>query len=84
MSKQVVEYDGVPVGITVSDGDKLKFIAVKFPVIELDGGLYRDLGELRAAIRRHLETSEEPDAIGILAEGAAIAASGLRSAFKAA
>lgn len=58
MSKQVVEYGGVPVGITVPEGNRLKFIAVKFPVIDLDGGYYSDLNELRSAIGRHLQGVE--------------------------
>ena len=37
MKKQVIEYAGVPVGITIPDGDRVKFIAVKYPVIDLDG-----------------------------------------------
>ena len=56
MEKRVVEYAGVPVGITVPDGDKLKFIAVKFAVIELDGIVYQTLGELRRAIRDHMSS----------------------------
>ena len=38
MKKQVIEYAGIPVGITIPDGDRVKFIAVKYPVIDLDGG----------------------------------------------
>jgi hypothetical protein len=59
MEKQVIEYAGIPVGITIADGDKLKFIAVKYPVIELDGGTYRNLGELQSAIHQHLQKSED-------------------------
>ncbi|MBP1850826.1 hypothetical protein [Rhizobium halophytocola] len=58
MEKQVVEYAGVPVGITVPEGDSLKFIAVKFPVIELDGSVFRNLEELRRAIHRHLQSGK--------------------------
>lgn len=57
MNKQVIEHAGIPVGIVIPDGDALKFIAVKFPVIELDGARFRDAEEARAAIRRHMETS---------------------------
>ncbi|MGF0536640.1 hypothetical protein ACQQ2Q_01505 [Agrobacterium sp. ES01] len=57
MEKQVVEYAGVPVGITVPDGDRVKFIAVKFPVIELDGGSYSSITELRRAIHAHMSSS---------------------------
>lgn len=55
MNKQVIEHAGVPVGIVIPDGDALKFIAVKFPVIDLDGARYRDADEARIAIRRHIE-----------------------------
>jgi hypothetical protein len=56
MNKQVIEHAGIPVGIVIPDGDALKFIAVKFPVIDLDGVRYRDADEAKAAIRRHIET----------------------------
>ena len=36
MQKQVIEYGGEPVGIVVPDEDRLKFIAVKSHVIDLD------------------------------------------------
>lgn len=36
MKKQVIEYAGVPVGIVIPDEDRLKFIAVKFHVHDLD------------------------------------------------
>lgn len=57
MNKQVIEHAGIPVGIVIPDGDALKFIAVKFPVIGLDGERYRDAEEARVAIRRHIETN---------------------------
>ncbi|MGG7518873.1 hypothetical protein ACQ3G6_13390 [Allorhizobium undicola] len=55
MEKQVIEYAGVPVGIGVPEGNRIKFIAVKFPVIDLDGGLYGNITELRRAIGQHLK-----------------------------
>lgn len=61
MKKQVIEYAGVPVGITVPDGDRLKFIAVKFPVIDLDGSLYASVGELQTAIHDHMLSSTPDD-----------------------
>lgn len=57
MNKQVIEHAGIPVGIVIPDGDAMKFIAVKFPVIDLDGVRYRDAEEARRAIRRHIEKS---------------------------
>ncbi len=55
MSKTVVEHQGVPVGIAVPDGDAVKFIAVKFPVIDLDGTRYENVEAVRAAVSRHIE-----------------------------
>lgn len=83
MQKQVIEYAGIPVGITIPDGDRLKFIAVKFPVIELDGGTYRNLGELQSAIHQHLQKSEDDQGMfRVAANGAAGAAA--RKVFNAA
>ena len=59
MNKQVIEHAGIPVGIVIPDGDAMKFIAVKFPVIELDGARYRDAEEAKIAIRRHIEKRPE-------------------------
>ncbi|MBU2327988.1 MAG: hypothetical protein KJ755_11635 [Alphaproteobacteria bacterium] len=61
MKKQVIEYAGVPVGITIPDGDRIKFIAVKYPVIELDGGVYRSVSELQMAIHQHMANSAPVD-----------------------
>ncbi len=54
MERQVVEYGGIPVGIAVPHENRLRFIAVKFHVIELDNRLYGSTAELRAAIGRHV------------------------------
>ncbi len=54
MQKQVIDYAGLPVGIVVPDGDALKFIAVKYHVIDLDGRRFKSAGEVRMAIRDHL------------------------------
>lgn len=35
--KQVVEYQGVPVGVLIPGDGSLAFMAVKYNVIELDG-----------------------------------------------
>ena len=51
MQKQVIEYGGEPVGIVVPDADRLKFIAVKFHVIDLDEKLFKSADEVRLAIR---------------------------------
>ena len=57
MKKQVIEYAGIPVGISVPEGDRLKFIAVKFPVIDLDGATYESIADLRRAIHTHMALS---------------------------
>jgi hypothetical protein len=57
MQKQVVEHGGLPVGIAIPDSGKLRFIAVKFHVIDLDDQRFATLGELRAAISDHLRSS---------------------------
>lgn len=54
MEKQTIEFEGVPVGIVVPDEDRLKFIAVKFHVIGLDGQHFRSPEEVQTAIGRLL------------------------------
>ena len=49
MQKQVIEYRGEPVGIVVPDEDRLKFIAVKFHVIDLDEHRFRSGDVVRLA-----------------------------------
>ncbi|GEO84485.1 MULTISPECIES: hypothetical protein [Alphaproteobacteria] len=83
MEKQVIEYAGIPVGITIPDGDRLKFIAVKYPVIALDGGSYLNIGELQNAIHQHIqETGDDQDMFRVAANGGA--ASAARKVFSAA
>ena len=54
MQKQVIEYAGVPVGILVPDSDRLKFIAVKFHVHDLDEHHFDSASDVKAAIRKLL------------------------------
>ena len=54
MKKQMVEFGGQPVGIVVPEDGRFKFVAVKFHVHALDGGLYGSMEELRGAIRDHI------------------------------
>jgi hypothetical protein len=54
MQKHVVEYAGIPVGILVPFEDSLKFVAVKFHVMGLDGQRFRSLVDVRRAIGAHL------------------------------
>ncbi len=56
MQKQVIEHGGLPVGIAVPDSGKLRFIAVKFHVIDLDDRIFSTVGELRGAISDHLRS----------------------------
>ncbi len=51
MKKQVIEYAGVPVGIVVPDEDKLRFIAVKYHVHDLDEHRFGSADEVQLAIR---------------------------------
>ncbi|HBF28290.1 hypothetical protein [Rhizobium sp.] len=58
MSKQVIEHDGIPVGIAVPhNSNLLRFIAVKFHVIDLDDRVYPSVSDLHAAIRMHVNAS---------------------------
>lgn len=54
MSKQVVEYAGIPVGILVPRDNSLTFVAVKFHVIGLDGRRFSSIGDARSAIHAHV------------------------------
>ena len=52
--KQVVEYQGVPVGVLIPRDDALAFMAVKYDVMELDGRCFSSAAEAREAIRVHV------------------------------
>lgn len=51
MHKQVIEFGGEPVGIVIPDDDRLKFIAVKYHVIDLDEQRFDSPDAVRLAIR---------------------------------
>lgn len=51
MQKQVIEFAGEPVGIVVPDDNRLKFIAVKFHVHDLDEQRFDSADDVRVAIR---------------------------------
>ncbi|WP_082760186.1 hypothetical protein [Agrobacterium bohemicum] len=51
MQKQVIEFAGEPVGIVVPDDNRLKFIAVKFHVHDLDEQRFDSADDVRLAIR---------------------------------
>lgn len=63
MEKQVIEYGGQPVGIVIPEQDALKFIAVKFHVMDLDSKIFRSPREVRDAIRQHL--TAHPTSVGM-------------------
>ncbi|ASY61652.1 hypothetical protein SJ05684_c01820 [Sinorhizobium sojae CCBAU 05684] len=69
MNKQVIEHDGVPVGVIVPDEDQVKFLAVKYQVWDLDARRFRSAEEARAAIR-HLLAGKAP----LVRQGGAAAA----------
>ena len=54
MQRQVIEYAGLPVGIAIPEDNKLRFIAVKFHVIDLDNRRFSSIRDLTVAIRDHL------------------------------
>lgn len=54
MQRQVIEHAGVPVGIAIPDKDKLRFIAVKYHVIDLDNLRFSSVEDLRNTIRDHV------------------------------
>lgn len=57
MHKQVIEIGGEAVGVVVPDEDRLKFVAVKYSVWDLDSQRFSSADEARAAIRRLLSAS---------------------------
>ncbi|MBD8688126.1 MULTISPECIES: hypothetical protein [unclassified Rhizobium] len=50
MQRQVIEFAGEPVGIVVPDENRLKFIAVKFHVHDLDDQRFDSADDVRVAI----------------------------------
>ncbi|AOF91101.1 hypothetical protein [Sinorhizobium sp. RAC02] len=54
MQKQVIEIGGEAVGVVVPDEDRLKFVAVKYSVWDLDSQRFSSADEVRMAIRRLL------------------------------
>lgn len=60
MEKQVIEYAGVPVGIVVPDEDRLRFIAVKYDVHDLDEHRFSTPEEVKAAIKTLMTGRQAP------------------------
>lgn len=61
MEKQVIEIGGEAVGVVVPDQDRLKFVAVKYHVWDLDSHRFNSADEVRAAIRKLMS---DPSAAG--------------------
>jgi hypothetical protein len=59
MQKHVVDYAGIPVGILIPFEGSLKFIAVKFHVMGLDGQLFASPVDVRRAIQAHLAGADK-------------------------
>jgi hypothetical protein len=64
MQRQVVEYAGVPVGILIPDSNRLKFIAVKFHVHDLDERHFDSACDVKAAISRLLNDAGQTEYYG--------------------
>ncbi len=54
MQKQAVVFGGQEVGIAVPVESRLRFIAVRFNVIDLDNRLFDTVTDIRRAIIEHL------------------------------
>jgi hypothetical protein len=63
MSKQVIEFGGEAVGVVVPDAGRLKFVAVKYHVWDLDSRHFRSADEARAAVRQLMVSQRSPLAI---------------------
>jgi len=50
MEKHLIQFGGMPVGIAVPDNGKMKFIAVKYHVMDLDNIRFASLADLRRAL----------------------------------
>jgi hypothetical protein len=50
MTKQVIEYAGVPIGIVVPEQGRLRFIAVKFHVYELNDRFFNAPSDVLRAV----------------------------------
>ena len=75
MSKQVIEFGGEAVGVFVPDAGRLKFVAVKYHVWDLDSRYFRSADEARAAVRQLMVSQSAPRArVGSAATPAAYAA----------
>ncbi|MBL0375016.1 hypothetical protein JJB09_23660 [Rhizobium sp. KVB221] len=58
MNKQVIEYAGEPVGIAVPEDGGLKFIAVKYHVMDLDDRRFGSVTDVKRSIHSLLKNRE--------------------------
>ncbi|MDM9620494.1 hypothetical protein A6U87_09135 [Rhizobium sp. AC44/96] len=54
MRKQAVIFNGQEVGIAVPVDNRLRFIAVRFHVIDLDNRVFDTVTDIRRAIAEHI------------------------------
>lgn len=57
MQRQAVVFNGQEVGIVVPEENRLRFIAVRFHVIDLDNKVFDTLADIRRAISEHVVTA---------------------------
>ncbi|MDP9812408.1 hypothetical protein J2W42_005278 [Rhizobium tibeticum] len=62
MQRQTVVFNGQEVGIAVPFDNRLKFIAVRFHVIDLDNKLFDTVTDIRRAITDHLAARNNGEA----------------------
>lgn len=60
MQKHVIEHAGIPVGIVIPFEQSLKFVAVKFQVMGLDGQRFDTLVDVRRAVYNYLKPANDP------------------------
>lgn len=58
MQKQAIVFNGQEVGIAVPVDNRLRFIAVRFNVIDLDNRLFDTAADIRRAIVEHLANED--------------------------
>lgn len=63
MTRQVIEYAGIAVGIVVPDNGLLKFIAVKFHVHDLDGRHFASPADVVRAIHHMVSARNATPAV---------------------
>jgi hypothetical protein len=54
MQRQAVVFNGQEVGIVLPEENRLRFVAVRFHVIDLDNKVFDTLTDIRRAISEHL------------------------------